>query len=82
MASGQPASMLNVLPQSLASQLPQGLGGFRNRRKHKGEPKLPFNLSSRALFIIEGRSVVVFGNRGPVQLFGDPHPGSRANVFF
>ena len=70
-------------PFSRAGSLPQGCSDREtNHRKHKGEPKLPFNLSLRALFIIEGRSVVVFGNRGPVQLFGDPHPGSRANVFF
>jgi hypothetical protein len=56
----------------------------RDCRKHKGEPKLPFNfVVACSFFIIEGRSIVVFGNRCPLLLFfGDPHPGSRANVFF
>ncbi|ROL63586.1 hypothetical protein BLX41_29575 [Pseudomonas protegens] len=41
-----------------------------NRRKHKGEPKLPFNfVVACSFFIIEGRSIVVFGNRGPLPLF-------------
>ncbi|GLH42259.1 hypothetical protein RS3R1_13460 [Pseudomonas atacamensis] len=57
-------------------------GEFRNHRKHKGEPKLPFNLSLRALFIIEGRSVVVFGNRGPVQLLATPIRGQEQTYFF
>jgi hypothetical protein len=35
----------------------------------KGSRSSPLILSSRALFIIEGRSVVVFGNRGPLPLF-------------
>jgi hypothetical protein len=41
-----------------------------NTRKHKGEPKLPFNfVVTCSFFIIEGRSVVVFGNRDPLPLF-------------
>jgi hypothetical protein len=76
--------MLVDPPPSLASQLLQVRWINLNARQHKGEPKLPFNLSLRVLFfIIEGRSVVVFGNRCPLPLFfGDPHSGSRANVFF
>ncbi|MBF0640557.1 hypothetical protein ABH911_005975 [Pseudomonas protegens] len=42
----------------------------RDRRKHKGEPKLPFNfVVACSFFIIEGRSIVVFGNRCPLLLF-------------
>ncbi|MBA1376893.1 hypothetical protein [Pseudomonas brassicacearum] len=42
----------------------------RKRRKHKGEPKLPFNfVVACSFFIIEGRPVVVFGSRGPLPLF-------------
>ncbi|OLF53112.1 hypothetical protein BTN82_18680 [Pseudomonas chlororaphis] len=41
-----------------------------NAGKHKGEPKLPFNfVVACSFFIIEGRSVVVFGNRYPLPLF-------------
>jgi hypothetical protein len=41
-----------------------------NARQHKGEPRLPFNLSLRVLFFIfEGWSVFVFGNRFPLPLF-------------
>ncbi len=40
------------------------------RRKHKGEPKLPFNfVVTCSFFIIEGRSVFVFSNRDPLPLF-------------
>jgi hypothetical protein len=34
--------------------------GGANPEQHKGEPKLPFNVLLPALFIIEGRSVIVF----------------------
>ena len=44
-------------------------GEIVNARQHKGEPKLPFNFRCAcSFFIIEGRSVVVFGNRGPLPL--------------
>jgi len=53
-----------------------GPDGFRrgegntNTRKHKGEPKLPFNfVVTCSFFIIEGRSVFVFSNRDPLPLF-------------
>ncbi|VVQ01913.1 hypothetical protein PS914_04154 [Pseudomonas fluorescens] len=49
----------------------EGEGGrITNRRKHKGEPKLPFNfVVTCSFFIIEGRSVFVFSNRDPLPLF-------------
>ncbi len=58
-------------------------GEFRNRRKHKGEPKLPFNLSLRALFLLlRGGLLLFLVAVARTAFFGDPHPGSRANVFF
>jgi hypothetical protein len=49
---------------------PTGGGEIVNARQHKGEPKLPFNFRCAcSFFIIEGRFVFVFGNRGPLPLF-------------
>ena len=55
-----------------------------NARKHKGEPKLPFNLSLRVLFFYYwGAVIYCFWKPWPfTAVFFDPHPGSRANVFF
>ena len=57
---------------------------FSDHRKHKGEPKLPFNfVVACSFFIIEGRSVVVFGNRGPLPLFlATPIRGQEQTYFF
>ena len=43
-----------------------------NPGKHKGEPRLPFNVSLRALFIIEGWSIVVFGTHPLLRFLAIP----------
>ncbi|WP_238344734.1 hypothetical protein, partial [Pseudomonas sp. SWRI81] len=75
---------VNGTPLSRASPLPQGnWGDFGDYRKHKGEPKLPFNfVVACSFFIIEGRSVVVFGNRGPLPLFWRPPSGVKSKRIF
>ena len=49
---------------------------------HKGEPKLPFNVSLRALFIIEGWSIVVFGTHPLLRFFAIPIRDQEQTYFF
>jgi hypothetical protein len=48
-------------PLSRAGSLPQGGAvEMANARKHKGEPKLPFNLLLRALFLLLRGGLLLF----------------------
>ena len=57
-------------------------GVILNRRQHKGEPRLPFNVSLRALFIIEGWSIVVFGTHPLLRFFAIPMRDQEQTYFF
>jgi hypothetical protein len=62
--------MLTGLPLSREGSFPSHNQENLDRRQHKGEPRLPFNFRCAcSFFIIEGRSVLVFGNRDPLPLF-------------
>ena len=53
-----------------------------NLTQHKGEPKLPFNVSLHALFLLLKGGVLLFLELTLCCVLCDPHSGSRANVFF
>ena len=53
-----------------------------NPGKHKGEPRLPFNVSLRALFIIEGWSIVVFGTHPLLRFLAIPIRDQEQTYFF
>ena len=57
-------------------------GVILNRRQHKGEPRLPFNMSCMLFFYYWRAVYCCFWNSPFAAFFCDPHAGSRANVFF
>ena len=72
-------------PESRAGSLPRGmqLSKLSNHRQHKGEPRLPFNMSLRALFLLLKGGLLLFLELALLLRFcATPIRGQEQTYFF